>query len=137
MKIRPQQWGLDFIGPINLSSSASHTYIITMTYYFTKWVESKETKRTTFEVVWEFIKENILLRFEVPKKIVMDNVTYFSSIDITKFCSKYGITISHSSDYFLQGTGQAKSSNKNLINIVKKLVLDNYKTQHKKINKAL
>ena len=120
-----QQWGLDFIRPINPTSSAGHQYIITATDYFTKWLEAKPTKNTTSKVVCEFLKENILVRFGVPVKLVMDNVAYFSSTKITSFCFEYGIIISHSSDYFPQGNSQAESSNKNLVNIIKKLVSDN------------
>ena len=72
-----QQWGLDFIGPINPTSSAGHQYIITTTDYFTKWLEAKPTKKTTSKVVCEFLKENILVRFGVPVKLVIDNAAYF------------------------------------------------------------
>lgn len=113
-----QQWGLNFIGPINPALSASRTYIITTTDYFIKWVEEKATKRITSEVVCEFIKENIMVRFGVLVRLVMDNVAYFSSAEITNFYFEYGITASHLSDYFPQGNGQAESSNKNLVNIV-------------------
>ena len=120
-----KQWGLDFIGPITPTSSAGHQYIITATDYFTKWVEAKATKKTTSEVVCDFIKENILVRFGVPIKLLMDNASYFSSIEITDLCFEYGIIVGHSSDYFPQGNGQAESSSKNLVNIVKKIVSDN------------
>ena len=123
-----QQWGLDFISPITPTSSAGHQYIITATDYFTKWVEAKATKKTISEVVCHFIKENILVRFGIPIKLVMDNASYFLSIEITDFCFEYGITVGHSSDYFPQGNGQVESSNKNLINIIKKLVSYNQKT---------
>ena len=33
-----QQWGLDFIGEIHPSSSGQHKWILTATYYFTKWI---------------------------------------------------------------------------------------------------
>lgn len=89
-----------------------------MTDYFTKWVEAKATKKTTSKVVFEFIKENTLVRFGAPIKLVMDSATYFSSMEITNFFFKHGIAVNHSSDYFPQGNGQAKSSNKNLMNIV-------------------
>lgn len=46
-----QQWGLDFIGPINPNSSVGHTHILTATYYFTKWVESIPVKATTSQIV--------------------------------------------------------------------------------------
>jgi len=113
-----QQWGLDFIGPMSPTSSVGHQYIILVTDYFTKWVEAKAIKKTNFEVVCEFIKENILVKFGVPIKLVMDNASYFSSIEIIDFCFEYGITVGHSYDYLPQGNGQAESSNKNLINIV-------------------
>lgn len=61
-----KQWGLDFIGPLNPNSSSGHTHILIATDYFTKWVEAKPIKKTTFEVVSKFLMENILVRFEVP-----------------------------------------------------------------------
>ena len=97
-----QQWGLDFIRPINPTSSAGHQYIITTTNYFTKWVEAKATKKMTSKVVCEFLKENIFVTFGVPVKLVMDNVTYFSSVEITIFCFEYGIIVSHSSNKNLE-----------------------------------
>jgi hypothetical protein len=33
-----QQWGLDFIGEINPTSLGQHRWILTATYYFTKWI---------------------------------------------------------------------------------------------------
>ena len=38
-----QQWGLDFIGVKNHHSSAGHTYVLTITDYFTKSVEAIPT----------------------------------------------------------------------------------------------
>ena len=42
-----QQWGLDFIGPINPKSSVGHTHILTTIEYFNKWVEAILVKATT------------------------------------------------------------------------------------------
>ena len=39
-----QQWGLDFIGEINPISSGQHTWILTTTDFFTKWVEAIPTR---------------------------------------------------------------------------------------------
>lgn len=61
-----QQWGLDFIGPIHPHSSAGHTHILVATDYFTKWVEAAPVRQTTSEVVCDFIKQNILVRYGVP-----------------------------------------------------------------------
>ena len=74
-----QQWGLDFIGPIRPSYTTRNTQILMATNYFNKWVEAIPVKQTTSEVVCNFIKKNILVRFGVPNKIVTDNAMNFSS----------------------------------------------------------
>ena len=58
-----QQWGLDFIGEINPSSSGQHKWILTATNYFTKLIEVVPTKRATDNVIIQFIKEHNLARF--------------------------------------------------------------------------
>ena len=78
-----------------------------------------------------------MVRFGVPTKVVIDNASYFSSIEITEFYFEYGVKINHSSYYFLQGNGQVASSNNKVVNILRKLVLDNHKTWHKKIHEGL
>ncbi|XP_059067553.1 uncharacterized protein LOC131858352 [Cryptomeria japonica] len=46
-------------------------------------------------------------------------------------------SLAHSSDYYPQGNDQAESSNKNLINIMEKLVSENFKDWYKKLYEAL
>jgi len=53
------------------------------------------------------------------------------------FCSKYKITLGHSTAYYLQGNRLTKSSNKSLIHIIKKLLVTNKKGWHKKLVNAL
>jgi len=53
------------------------------------------------------------------------------------FCSKYKITLGHSTEYYLQGNGLAKSSNKSFVNIIKKLLENNKKGWHKMLVNAL
>jgi hypothetical protein len=54
-----------------------------------------------------------------------------------EFCSKYQITLGHSTTYYPQGNGLAESSNKSLVNIIKKLLQDNKKSWHNKLVHAL
>jgi hypothetical protein len=63
------QWGLDVIGLINPKSSKGHSYIITTTDYFTKWQEVVALRNADSEQLIHFLKENILSRFGVPRKI--------------------------------------------------------------------
>lgn len=90
-----QQWGLDFIGTLNPPSSVGHTHVLTVTKYFNKWVDTIPVKITTSEVVCNFIKEKISIRFGVPNKIVIDNASNFYSSKMMDFCYSYGISLSH------------------------------------------
>jgi transposase InsO family protein len=94
-------------------------------------------KESNKEVVMKFLEENIITRFNVPTKITTDNTKYFSSMALNEFFFKYGIILSHSSNYYPQGNGLAESNNKNIMNIVKKIVGENKKSWDRKIKYAL
>ena len=122
-----QQWGLDFIGKFKDNSSNDYSWILTATYYFTKWVEAIPTKKATDAIVMDFLENRIITRFGVPARIITDNGTCLVSSKMSSFCFKYGIVLSHSSNYYPQGNGLAESSNKNLMTIIKKTIGDNKK----------
>lgn len=132
-----QQWGLDFIREINPSSSGQHKWILTTTDYSTKWIEAVPTRRATDAVIIQFLEENILSRFGVPRKIITDNVASFKSKKMVDFCSEYHILLGHSTAYYPQGNGLAESSNKSLMRIIKKLLQHNKKAWHSKLIHAL
>ena len=50
------KWGLDFIGDINPNSFGQHKWILTSTYYFTKWIESMQTIRDTNIVLIDILE---------------------------------------------------------------------------------
>ena len=120
-----QQWGLDFIGEINPTSSGQHRCILLATDYFTKWVEVVPTRKATDVVIIEFLVSNIMSRFGCPRKIVTNNAKAFTSTKLVKFCSDYNIILSHSTAYYPQVNGLDESSNKSLVRIIKKLLEDN------------
>ena len=132
-----QQWGLDFIGEINPHSSTQHKWILISIDYFTKWVEAIPTRREMDSVVIDFLEENILSRFDCPQKIVTDNAQAFKSMAMISFYQKYNIVIDHSMTYYPQGNGLAESSNKSLINVIKKVLNENKKSWHVYLKYAL
>jgi transposase InsO family protein len=132
-----QQWGLDFIGEFKDISSNGYWWILIATDYFTIWVESISTKKATEEVVINFLEDRIITRFGVPSKITTDNAKAFNSHAMVQFCFKYGIVLSHSSNYYPQGNKLAESINKNLMNILKKVVGENKKSWDGKIKYAV
>eukprot|EP00253_Pinus_taeda_P003589 PITA_03589 len=132
-----EQWGLDFIGEIHPSSSGQQKWILTATDYFTKWIEAIPCRQANDSTIIQFLESNILSRFGCPEKIITNNAAAFKSKKIIKFCHKYHITLGHSTAYYPQGNGLAESSNKSLINIIKKLLEENKNNWHRKLTYAL
>lgn len=128
-----QQWGLDFIGEIHLPSSAQHKWILIATKYFTKWIEAIPSRKTTDTVIITFLETNILSRFGCQTKLITNTATTFMSKIMIDLCNKYHITLGHSIAYYPQGNGLAESSNKILVNIIKKLLEDNKKIWNKNL----
>eukprot|EP00253_Pinus_taeda_P014804 PITA_14804 len=132
-----QQWGLDFIGEIYPSSSGQHKWILTATDYFTKWIEAIPCRQANASTIIQFLEGNILSRFGCPEKIITDNDAAFKSKNMINFCYKFHINLGHSTTYYPQGNGLAESSNKSLINIIKKLLEENKKNWHRKLTNSL
>ena len=132
-----QQWGLDFIGEINPASSGQHHWILTAIDFFIKWVEAIPMGNATDKVLIEFIEENILSQFGCPQRLVTDNAKAFKSKAMVAFCEKNGIILKHSTPYYPQGNGQAASSNKNIIQSIKKMLKCNKRTWDSMLKYAL
>ena len=118
---------------IHPPSFAQYKWILTATNYFTKWIEAIPSRQATDTVIITFVESNILSRFACPTKIITDNAETFKSKRMIDLCNKYHITLGHSTTYYPQGNGLAESSNKSLMNIIKKLLEDNKKTWNKKL----
>ena len=56
---------------------------------------------------------------------------------MSTFCMNHGITLSHSSNYYLQGNGLVESSNKNLFKLLKRMVGENKRSWDNKLKYAL
>jgi hypothetical protein len=100
-------------------------------------VEAIPTKRETDSVVIDFLEDNILSRFGCPRKIVIDNTQAFKYMAMISFCQKYNIILGHYTAYYPQGNGLAESSNKILVNIIKKVLDENKRSWHVHLKYAL
>eukprot|EP00253_Pinus_taeda_P005071 PITA_05071 len=112
-------------------------WILTATDYFTKWIEEIPTRQATDVVIISFLENNILSHFGCPNKLITDNASTFKFKRMVEFCHKYHIILGHSTSYLSQGNGLEESSNKSLINIIKKLLEINKKCWHKSLVNAL
>ena len=70
--------------------------------------------------VRSFAWKNIICRFGVPREIVTDNGSQFISFDFQNFCDKYKIKLSFSTPRYPQANGQAESTNKTIVNTLKR-----------------
>ena len=73
--------------------------------YVTKWVEDKALFRATEKSVVEFIYEEIVTWFGVPREIVTNEGTQFTSKLMKEITMKYGIRHCKSSPYHPQANG--------------------------------
>ena len=74
----------------------------------------------THQEVIEFIMEHIIHRFDIPPTLTMDQGSSFILKEVRDFAESYKIKILNSSPYYAQANGQAESSNKILIKLIKK-----------------
>ena len=130
-------WGLDFIGQINPSSSKGHLFVLVPMDYFMKWTEVVPLKNMTHKEVIEFITEHIIHRFGIPQTLMTDQGTSFVSSQVREFIESYKLRLLNSSPYYAQANGQAKSSNKTLIKLIKKKIEDNPRRWHEVLSETL
>ena len=119
---------MDITGEIKPNSSLQHNYILTSIDYFTRWVEAIPLRKVNEDVVMKFLQDHIMTIFGVPISLVFDNATYFSSIRLTAFSHEKGIKLHYFANYYPQGNGLAESTNKNLIRIIMKIVIENQRS---------
>jgi len=68
-----------------------------------------------------------LARFGCPIKIITDNAQTLKYANLLQFFQNYNIELGNYINYYPQGNGLVGSSNKILINIIKKMLSQNNK----------
>nr|CAN69925.1 hypothetical protein VITISV_027208 [Vitis vinifera] len=113
------QWGMDIVGPLP-AAPAQKKFLLVATDYFSKWVEAEAYASIKDKDVTKFVWKNIVCRFGIPQTIIADNGPQFDSIAFRNFYSELNIQNSYSTPRYPQSNGQAKATNKTLINALKK-----------------
>ena len=111
------------MGPINPSSNG-YIWILVATKYFTKWVEAIPLKKATGAAIANFVREHIITRFRIPKRLISDNGTSFINKDMKGLTEAYYIKHGRSTPYYPQGNGQAEATNRVMLKILKKIKHD-------------
>ncbi|KAJ0930062.1 putative integrase, catalytic core, ribonuclease H-like superfamily, integrase zinc-binding protein [Helianthus annuus] len=113
------RWGMDIVGKLP-KAPGGKVFMLAMTDYFSKWIEAEAFAQVREKEVISFIKRNIITRFGIPSEIVCDNGSQFIGSRTTNFCDSWGIKMITSTPVHPQANGQAESSNKIIINNLKK-----------------
>jgi IS30 family transposase len=104
--------------------------MLVATDYFTKWMEVVPLKNMMHREVIHFISEHIIYRFGIPQTLTMEQGSSFMSHQVHEFAKSPKIKLLSSSPYYAQAKGQAESSNKTLIKLIKKNIEENPKRWH-------
>ncbi|XP_050919166.1 uncharacterized protein LOC127136676 [Lathyrus oleraceus] len=105
-------WGIDFMGPF--PSSMGNKYILVVVDYVSKWIEAIALTTHDTRVVIKLFKNNIFLRFGVPRLVISDGGSHFISRIFDKLLDKYGVKHRVATPYHPQTSGQAEVSNREI-----------------------
>nr|XP_023900295.1 uncharacterized protein LOC112012148 [Quercus suber] len=84
-----------------------------------KWVEAEALANIRDVDVKKFVLRNIVTRFGVSQSLVSNNGLQFNSRAFHEYCSDLGIVNRYSTLAYLQSNGQAKATNKAIVNGLK------------------
>nr|CAN62399.1 hypothetical protein VITISV_016857 [Vitis vinifera] len=102
-------WGINFMG--HFPMSFGNSYILAI-----------PCKQNDHRVVLKFLKENIFSRFGVPKAIITDGGTHFCNKPFETLLAKYGVKHKVATPYHPQTSGQVELANREIKNILMKVV---------------
>ena len=112
------------IGRIDPKASNGHEYILVVIDYFTKWVEATSYSILKAKHVARFLENNIICRFGCPKRSFFYNNSHFKG-EVRRIVELYNIEHHKSSSYQQQANSAVEVANKNVKNILAKMVVTN------------
>ena len=87
--------------------------------------------------VIKFVKNHVIYRFGVPRRIVHDNGPQFVSQAFQRFCAKFRIQSVSSTAYYPTANGLAEAFNKTISKLLKKFVLKSQRDWDDKLGECL
>ena len=109
------------IGRIIPKSLNGHEYILVAIDYFTKWVEAASYSVLKAKHMARFIENKIICQYGVSQEIILDNGSHFEGG--LKDMEFYNIGHHKSSPYRPQTNRAVEATNKNVKNILAKMVV--------------
>lgn len=129
-------WAIDMIGHIEPTASKGNRFILVTIDYFTKWIVVSSYANVTKQVVDRFLKKGIICRYEIPNKIIIDNGSNLNNKMMKELYKSFKIEHHNLSPYRLKMNDVVGPTNKNIKQIVQKMV-KTYKDWHEILPFAL
>ncbi|XP_024195658.1 uncharacterized protein LOC112198783 [Rosa chinensis] len=98
---------------------------------------AKPLKEASGATIRQFIFRNIICRFGIPEVLVSDRGAAFMGGPVEQLVNDFGIQFIHSTPYYAQSNGQAKASNKIIITLLKKMLIENPRQWHDTLYETL
>ena len=102
--------------------SEAKQYILVAVDYVSKWVEAISTRTNDHRVVNKFVVNNIFSRFGCPRAIISDGGSHFTNSHFRSLLKKYVVHHRVTTLYHPQANGQVEFSNRQVKNILKKII---------------
>ena len=109
------------VGPLQ-AAPGGFTHLFVAIDKFTKWIEAKPVAKITAGRAKEFFQD-IVVRFDVPNRIVTDNDTQFRGREFQDWCEQLGIKICYAFVAHPQSNGHVERANGMVIQGIKTRVL--------------
>jgi transposase InsO family protein len=110
---------LDLLGPFTLTIGQLKHLTVTVDYY-TKWIELEPLASIASVKAQNFVFRQIICRFSIPAEVICDNGTEFTNKNFREMLAGLHIKQYFSSVEHPQSNGQAESTNKVILNGLKK-----------------
>ena len=117
--------------------SFGFTYILMLVDYVSKWIKAVATRADDAKTIVKHIKSLVLHRHGVPKAIISDSGTHFCNRTLGASLAKYHVTHKVSTGYHPQANGQAEIPNKEIKDILEKVVRSDKKDWSLMLEEAL
>ena len=116
--------GIDFLGPIKPLSANGNSYVLVIVDYFSKWVEAIPLPDQKATTTASALYKCIIQRHGMPKAIISDRGTNFTSKLFEEFCQFFGINHRLTTAYHPASNGETERFNRTLISMLRKTLED-------------
>ena len=97
-------------------------YILLVVDYVSKWVEAIPCRAGDAKNSKRIFEETIFPCFGVPRIVISDGGIHFIDRNFHKYLSRHGMRRNITTPYHPQTSGQAETSNKQIKNILQKMI---------------